>query len=319
VWFFSFIAWYSQIQRRRHNVVLLLDEPGLALHGRGQGDLLRYFEEELKPHHQLIYTTHSPFMVDPTHFDRVRIVQDKSIDVDGLPKEQQGTKVLTEIFEASEDSLFPLQGALGYDIHQTLFIGPNTLLVEGPSDMLYIQAMSALLDKSSRESLSPKWTLTPAGGAAKVPTLVRLLTVQRGMKIATLLDMQEHDRKMIENLYREKLLRKNNVLTYADFTGTKEADVEDMLEVDFYLRLVNEEYKGVLTKPITASDLVSKSPRIVVRLSEYFKTTPLKRGAFSHYRPARYFHENVSTLASQISDATKQRFEASFTAANKLL
>jgi AAA ATPase domain len=119
VWFFSFVAWYSQIKHKKENVILLLDEPGLTLHGRAQGDLLRYFETELKPVHQLIYTTHSPFMVDPTHFDRVRIVQDLSIDVerlDDLPPEKQGTKVTQDIFDASDDSLFPLQGALGYDI-----------------------------------------------------------------------------------------------------------------------------------------------------------------------------------------------------------
>jgi len=319
VWFFSFVAWYSQIQRRRDNVILLLDEPGLALHGRGQGDLLRYFERELKPHHQLIYTTHSPFMVDPTHFDRVRIVQDKSIDTENLPKKEQGTKVFTDIFEASEDSLFPLQGALGYDIHQTLFIGPNSLLIEGPSDMFYIQAMSALLDSNGKVNLSPKWVLTPVGGAAKVPTFVRLLTGQRGMKVATLIDIQERDRQTIENIYRDKLLKNSNVLTYADFTGTKETDVEDMFEVEFYVGLVNAEYKGVLQKRLMVADLASRSPRIIVRLSEYFKHTPLKKGTFSHYRPARYFHENMATLAGQISAATIQRFQTAFVAVHKLL
>ena len=42
--------------------ILLLDEPGLSLHAKAQEDLLRYFEKELVPYHQLIYTTHSPFM-----------------------------------------------------------------------------------------------------------------------------------------------------------------------------------------------------------------------------------------------------------------
>ncbi len=80
VWFFSFLAWYEDVKRSKKNLILLLDEPGLSLHGRAQADLLRYIEEELKPHHQIIYSTHSPFMVDPQHFDRVRIVQDRGID-----------------------------------------------------------------------------------------------------------------------------------------------------------------------------------------------------------------------------------------------
>ena len=79
VWFFSFLAWYEDLKRKKENVILLLDEPGLSLHGRAQADLLRYFDDELADH-QLLYTTHSPFMIDSTKFERVRIVQDLGID-----------------------------------------------------------------------------------------------------------------------------------------------------------------------------------------------------------------------------------------------
>ena len=100
VWFFSFLAWYEDIKREGQNVVLLLDEPGLSLHGRAQADLLTYFEQELA-NHQLIYSTHSPFMIDPHHFQRVRIVQDLGIDSnEQLPKDEDGTKVITNVFEA---------------------------------------------------------------------------------------------------------------------------------------------------------------------------------------------------------------------------
>ena len=175
VWFFSFLAWYEDIKRQKQNVILLLDEPGLSLHGRAQGDLLTYFEQELA-RHQLIYSTHSPFMIDPRKFERIRIVQDLGIDSnEQLPKEQDGTKVITDVFDATDDSLFPLQGALGYDIHQTLFIGPNSLVIEGPSDMLYLHAVSGELDREGRTGLSEEWTLTPVGGSGKVPTFVALL------------------------------------------------------------------------------------------------------------------------------------------------
>lgn len=252
VWFFSFVAWYSQVKRRGQNVILLLDEPGLTLHGRAQGDLLRYFEQELSDNHQVIYSTHSPFMVDPLHFERVRIVQDLSIDKDDLPRDKQGTKVTRDILEATDDSLFPLQGALGYDIHQTLFIGPNSLLVEGAADILFVQAMSVLLLREGKEGLSDKWTLTPVGGSGRIPTYVRLLTGQKGMKVATLIDIQQNDRATVEGLYRDKLLKKANVRTFAEYTGAKEADIEDMFEPDFYLSLVNSEYalnpeSGLLT------------------------------------------------------------------------
>jgi hypothetical protein len=181
VWFFSFLAWYSRLKATtKERIILLLDEPGLSLHARAQEDLLRYFEEELKGDHQVVYSTHSPFMVDVKHFERVRIVQDKTIDSDEvLPPDQEGTKVLLDVLDAGADSLFPLQGALGYEIYQGLFIGPNSLVVEGASDLLYIQGMSSILASAGRVALDPGWTITPVGGADKVPTFVALIGAQK--------------------------------------------------------------------------------------------------------------------------------------------
>jgi predicted ATP-dependent endonuclease of OLD family len=319
VWFFSFLAWYEDMKRKKENVILLLDEPGLSLHGRAQADLLVYFDAEL-PSHQLIYTTHSPFMIDPRKFDRVRIVQDLGIDAkEQLPKDHDGTKVLANVFDATDDSLFPLQGALGYEIHQTLFIGPNSLVVEGPADMLYLRAVSAQLEREGRVGLSEKWVITPVGGSGKVPTFVALLAPQKGMNVATLLDIQNSDRGLIEDLYKKKLLNKKQVATYADFVGQKEADVEDMFDRGFYMSLVNAEFAKQLTAPIDPAALNAKQPRTLQAIEAWLKKKPLKSGAFSHYRPARYFSENLGTLWPQVSDTTKDRFEAAFKHLNALL
>lgn len=148
---FSFLAWYSDLKQKDSPLILLLDEPGLFLHAKAQEDLLNYFESELKDKHQLIYSTHSPFMVNPKQFDRIRIVQDNSITSDeDLPISQDGTKIISDVLEASGDSLFPLQGALGYELSQTLFVGPNSLVVEGVSDLLFIQGISIILELKKR-------------------------------------------------------------------------------------------------------------------------------------------------------------------------
>ncbi len=320
VWFFSFLAWFDQQERKKEPLIILLDEPGLFLHGRAQGDLLDYIEKELKGHHQVIYTTHSPFMVDPSKFDRVRIVQDKSMENDGdIPKEQDGTKIITEVFEATPDSLFPLQGALGYDIFQTLFVGPNCLVVEGVSDLLYLQSISTLLDKLGRESLDERWTITPVGGSEKVPTFVALLGAQKGLKVATLIDIQIKDKQSIENLYKRKLLKKQNVLTFAEFTGAEEADIEDMFDNEFYLKLLNNEYSKELSSPISLESLPHNSPRILQCIDSFLEINPLKNGrSFSHFRPARHFSERLHEL-DDISPETLERFEKAFKTLNSLL
>ena len=183
IWFFSFLAWYGDVRDKGENVILLLDEPGLSLHGKAQGDLLKYFEAEVQGQHQLIYTTHSPFMVEPTKFDRVRIVQDLSVEHGPEPPpEKAGTKVLTDVLDATDDSLFPLQGALGYELSQTLFVGPNSLVVEGVSDLLFLQGMSSLLEAKGRIGVSKEWAITPVGGSDKVPTFVALLGAPKASK-----------------------------------------------------------------------------------------------------------------------------------------
>lgn len=321
VWFFSFLAWYSAVKKRDESLVLLLDEPGLSLHGKAQQDLLRYFEAEIvsNPKHQLIYTTHSPFMIDAQHFERVRIVQDRSIDSDEqLPRDEDGTKVFTDVLEAGPDSLFPLQGALGYEITQTLFIGPNTLIVEGVSDLLYIQTVSGALETKGRVGLDSRWTITPVGGSDKVPTFVALVGAQKGLNVATLIDFQKTDRQMVESLYKRKLLKKTHVITFADFTGKDEADIEDMFDEDFYVGLVNGEFSASLTTKVPLKKLTAHSPRILVKLDEYFAKKPLAGGvAFNHYRPARFFAERAPRM--EIPSTTLERFEAAFKAANALL
>ena len=315
VWFFSFLAWYSQLRKKSENLILLLDEPGLSLHAKAQADLLRYFEEELKPHHQLIYTTHSPFMVDPGHFERVRIVQDLSIelDSDNLPEDRQGTQVITEVLDATPDSLFPLQGALGYEITQTLFIGPNSLVVEGPSDLRYIQTVSALLQEKGEAGLSADWTITQVGGSGKISAFVALIGAQKDLKVAILIDCQKNDRQSIEHLYKMKLLEKKGIFTYAQFT---EADVEDMVDPKFYLKLVNGEFGS----SVVLDDLTKEHPRILRRIKHYLENNPLPKDAsFNHYRPARYFSDNIDSLADELSEQELDRFQQAFTALNNVL
>jgi hypothetical protein len=208
---------------------------------------------------------------------------------------------------------------LGYELHQTLFVGPYTLVVEGAADLLFLQAMSAVLQEDNRIGLDPRWTITPVGGSTKVPTFVALLGAQKGMTIATLIDSQTGDQKKIEGLYREKLLKKANVMTFADFTKTTEADIEDMFGAEFYLELVNAEFETQLNGAIEVKALKGKEPRVLQRIEKYLVENPLKEGAFGHYRPARYFNENSKKLAKKVPKEAKDRFEAAFKALNALM
>ena len=208
VWFFSFLAWYGYIQKEHgKNLILLLDEPGLSLHGKAQHDLLSYFAEELSGH-QVIYTTHSPFMLDIEHERRLRVVQDKGIDAaDELPRESDGTKVLNSLDDvwtnANTDTLFPLLAAMGIEMWQMDFVGTNRLIVEGASDKFYIDTMSLLLERRGREGLSRRWVVIQAGGKGRISPIVSILNAQRALNIAVLLDVDTENDGKIQDLYRK--------------------------------------------------------------------------------------------------------------------
>ncbi|WP_241686917.1 ATP-binding protein [Leptospira stimsonii] len=90
-----------------------MDEPGLTLHARAQGDLLRYINEQLKPEYQVVYTAHSPFMIDTDNILSARTVEDVVI-TDSKTKEEQllGTKVSSKILSKDPDTISPLQNKL---------------------------------------------------------------------------------------------------------------------------------------------------------------------------------------------------------------
>ena len=132
-WFFSFLAAFSEFENRGHEVIVLLDEPALNLHGRAQADFLRFINERLAPNFQVIYATHSPFLIEPSRLQRVRIVQDRGDDT--------GSVVSQDVSAADSDSLLPLKAALGHDVAQNLTLGPDNQIIEGSGDFMNLQSM----------------------------------------------------------------------------------------------------------------------------------------------------------------------------------
>jgi predicted ATP-dependent endonuclease of OLD family len=322
VWFFSFLAQFKQLKKTNGNAIILLDEPGLTLHGKAQGDLLRYIVERLLPDHQVIFSTHSPFMVPMDRLADVRIVEDVIIEAKGKRPEVKGTKVRSDVLEVNDDTLFPLQGALGYEVTQSLFIGANTWLVEGPSDILYLQVLSQALIKRKREGLNGKWTLCPSGGIDKIAPFVRLFGGNR-INVAVLSDIASGDKTKIENLRKADILKAGHFYTCADFVGQPEADVEDLFEVDLFVEILNGAYKPPEANVVTAAALAAanSTPRLVKQAEALFKLMPASVAEFDHFAPARWLLENPSTLdaATPAVDKTLDRAEAVFRTFNALL
>jgi predicted ATPase len=314
VWFFSFLVWFSQMQKLHGGkLIILLDEPGLGLHAKAQADLLRYIDERLAPHYQVLYTTHSPFMVDADNLPRVRTVEDVVVH-----SKAEGTKVNGEIYGTDADTIFPLQAALGYGITQTLFVGKHVLLVEGPSDLLYLEWFSRQLQERGRTALDRRWVITPVGGMDKMHSFVALFGGNK-LHVALLIDFASGARSKVRGLQDSPLIRPDHVLTAEKYAKQPEADVEDVLGHHFYCALVNRCY-SLKGSDLLADQTSDASGRVIKEVEDHFRTMATDAPKFDHCAPALYLAEHTDVLqALPDLDAALDRFESLFVDLNKLL
>ncbi|KAA3656497.1 MAG: hypothetical protein DWQ10_15260 [Calditrichaeota bacterium] len=120
-WYLSFyINFIAQtFEARANEYIFLIDEPGIHLHPAGQKDLTRVMED-LAIKNQIIFTTHSPFMVNRDHPQRVRLIS----------KDKDGTRVDSEAYR---ENWKPLRSSIGLMIGDLFFFNDSGLMVELPS------------------------------------------------------------------------------------------------------------------------------------------------------------------------------------------
>jgi hypothetical protein len=280
VWFFSFLVYFSELEQGSDRaLILLLDEPGLSLHATAQGDFLRFIDDRLAPKHQVIYSTHSPFMVQPTKLDRVRTVEDT---------DEHGTRVSRDVVTMHRDTVFPLQAALGYELAHGMF-AEDVVLVSDPAEYLYLTLMSQHLGQLGRASLDQRWTVVPVGGLQNIVTFMALVHAQ--LNIAVIVNSSRSGLEHLQELADRGLLSTGQLLSVADVTGTRSADVEDLFKVSFFLRLLQESGAA----GITASEL-PKGERILQRERIALRVEEASGRGFDHLRPARYLAEHPELL-----------------------
>jgi len=295
-WFISFIASFLEFEADK-NLILLLDEPGLSLHARAQMDLLDTIERKLATRRQVLYSTHSPFMVKTSALNKARITEDQGPDA--------GSVVLNDAGVVSDpDTLFPLQAALGYDIVQSIFIGNQNVLVEGVSDFIYISMVSEHLGSNGRTPLKTGCRLLPAGGATNIPTFIALLGGQ--LDVVVLLDGST-DRQRIDTSIARGRLGSSRVLVLDEFCSVPKADIEDLFSPGEYVAL----YNATFAKSLKMSQLKG-TDRIVNRIARV-------EGDFNHGAVAAQFLRTLTITIKTLSPATLDRFESLIKAINAAL
>ncbi|MDV7495561.1 AAA family ATPase [Acinetobacter baumannii] len=217
-WMVSFfIVFESQADNDYKNCILLLDEPATSLHALKQKEFIKTISK-LAEKNQTIYTTHSPFMISQDELDLVRIIE--------LTDRTIGTKVNNKIVSNDPAALFPLQEALGYNLAQSMFTAKKNVLLEGITDLWYLEGVNSLFDKN----LDPSIALLPVGTSAKISYYASMLG-NNDLKTVALLDSDAAGDKAAEQDTVIHSLGAKNILRTKEFLQKeiKNSEIEDII------------------------------------------------------------------------------------------
>jgi ABC-type ATPase involved in cell division len=196
-WFLSF---YMELKASAtlsdKPIVLLVDEPGVSLHARAQEDVLKVFED-IKDKIQVIYTTHSPHLVDINKLHRVLAIQRD--DINSL---RSNTRILDplRLSAATPDTLSPLQSIMGNPITAEGFSSERLNLIVNDIGTFYM--VTAVLHITGFKG---KISLIPSTEVSSIPLMCNIL-MGWGLRFAVLLFSNETEKGM-EEFLRHQMFR----------------------------------------------------------------------------------------------------------------
>ena len=239
-----FIQYRSHEPHASKSEILLMDEPDAYLSSQAQQDLLKIFDlfsspdpgSHIKQPIQVVYVTHSPFLIDKNHAERIRVLQKGN--------EDEGTRVVKD---AARNHYEPLRSSIGSYVGETTFIGNCNLMVEGLSDQILIAGATTYLRSIGTPNLETldlnQITIVPSGSASHIPYLVYLA---RGRDVEqpaviVLLDSDNSGNDAKKQLYkgggqhRKPLLKEQFILQVGDLSEEFSLainDVSSKLEIE---------------------------------------------------------------------------------------
>ncbi len=236
-----FVQYLAHVPREDKAEVLLMDEPDAYLSSQAQQDLLKVFESYALPQNnrkpvQVVYVTHSPFLIDKNHAERIRVL-DKGVS-------DEGTRVVKD---AARNHYEPLRSAFGTYTGELTFIGNNNLMVEGLADQILIAGATNYL--RGRKNLSDlelldlnRITIVPAGSSSAIPYMAYLARGRDVEKpaVVVLLDSDKAGNEAKRSLQRggphaKRILKENLVFQigeldeYLPSNGYKLVETEDLI------------------------------------------------------------------------------------------
>ena len=172
------LRWYLEtfIDAKAHNisdrnVLYIFDEPGVSLHVNAQRELISLFHHLVTLDNQVVYTTHSPYMLETEDggITRIRAVVKDTEGYTRIYKTAYDARIAPD---SQKDTLAPLISALGMNLNDTFGPANNkiNIVIEGMSDYIYISLMMSIL-KVKMENYS----IIPSVGASNCVNICSIL------------------------------------------------------------------------------------------------------------------------------------------------
>jgi predicted ATP-dependent endonuclease of OLD family len=310
-WTFSFIVNFAAETQKAElkEAILLLDEPARNLHPaqqRGISDLLK----GLAGSNQILYATHSPFMIFDYTQGNLLVVE--------LDKRRHLSKIYYDYWNADDQTLIPILYGLSRGLVESIVdkqIGFNSrpvIIVETMSDCMYLNAFDRFL-KDPNLSMNPL-NIVPAYNKNSVMSLA-IFYKNHGYDTFILLDNTEESRKISTELQVNEF--KSVQMVFFELAGQPRLFIEDLLVDEDYLYAVNQTYEVKLRKEgyttLTKDQVSSKGKKSIVdNLNEIWKENQhLGWEKFDREEICRYICEKIVLGETDfISDKTKDQFRS---------
>lgn len=192
-WFLSFFLQMRASERKHSARFFLLDEPGASLHAKAQINVLALIER-IRTKLHVVYTTHSPYLIEYKHWYRISAVQRQDSEDDTSP-----TTVIDShsLASASEDTLSPILTAMGENLsHQQAIKVSGNIIVEELSAHYYLSAFWKLTQRTE-----PAYFVATTG-VENVPKLA-FMFLAWGLRFGILIDDDPHGREVFKRLKKE--------------------------------------------------------------------------------------------------------------------
>jgi energy-coupling factor transporter ATP-binding protein EcfA2 len=269
--FLSYLVQYrtrlAEIESGEGDWILLMDEPDAYLSNTAQGDLLRLFQDfardrEHSDRYQVMFVTHSPFLIDKNRPERVRVLDKGTADL--------GTRVIDK---THHNHFEPIRTAFGAFVAETIFIGNCNLILEGPSDQIYIANSTAALVRAEApitERLDLNDVTLVAAGSAQHVVYVTFLALGRDElepAVVVLLDGDtdgvDAKEALLEGVDGAKKIPADRIVLLTDLAGLTSTrpgglkDIEDLIPTALAAAACDE-YAAVLglAKPSLTGDQI---------------------------------------------------------------